>query len=117
MSAVAASPSLASMRSTRFELCSARLSGRRRLTPGDDSTCRTTRSTAETSCSESGSWCAATAVKPTSTRSRSGRSRSTGWARLLDELADDLRGRHVPSEAIPAGIHPEARVQVCRNVV
>src|SRR5215207_2885499 len=74
---------------TKSENCSERSTGRPRPIPGDGSTRSTTRSTAGTSWSGRGSWCAPIAARPASTGRPSPMSRSTGlpgcsmsWRRL-----------------------------------
>ena len=85
---------------TRSENYSERSTGRPRPIPGDGSTRSMTRSTAGTSWSGRGSWCAPIRARPASTDRPSPTSSSTGSAKLLDELAADLKdGRWRPLPA------------------
>ena len=68
-----------------------------------------TRSTAGTSWSGRGSWCAPIAARPASTRQTIADVEEYGVARLLDELAADLRDGQLPAASGPPGVHPEAR--------
>ena len=94
---------------TKSENCSERFTGRPKPTPGDGSTRSTTRSTAGTSWSGRGSWCAPIAARPASTKQTIADVEEYGVAKLLDELAADLKdGRWRPLPGAP-GVHPEAR--------
>ena len=68
-----------------------------------------TRSTAGTCWSVRGSWCAPIAARPASTRQTIADVEEYGIAKLLDELAADLKDGQLASAAGPPGVHPEAR--------
>ena len=76
---------------TRSENCNERFTGRPRPIPGDGSTRSTTRSIGGTCWSARGSWCAPIRARPASTDRPSPTSSSTASAKLLDELAADLK--------------------------
>ena len=84
-------PPKASRLSTRSVPCSVRFTGRPRPIPDDDSTRSMTRSTAGTSWSGRGARCAATTAHRASTRPPLAEVEEYGVARLLDELAAELR--------------------------
>ena len=85
--------------------------GRPRPIPGDGSTRSMTRSTAGTSWSGRGSWCAPIAARPASTSRPSPTSSEYGVVRLLDELAADLKDGRLASASRAPGVHPEARAR------
>ena len=107
---------------TKSENCNERSTGRPRPIPDDGSTRSMTRSIAGTSWSGRGSWCAPTVARPASTDRPSPTSSEYGVARLLDELAADLKDgsyRPLPARRVfipkPGGARSNGRSRSLRS--